>query len=70
VVIAFSSSNRYLLARLRRLLVAFAIFPHPSMEIIAFVYADNDSGRVTTILAYPTEKLAKSSDWKISNMFG
>jgi hypothetical protein len=25
----------------------------------AFVYADNDSGRVTTILGYPTDQLAE-----------
>ena len=25
----------------------------------AFVYADNDSGRVTTILGYPTDQLAQ-----------
>ena len=25
----------------------------------AFVYADNDSGRVTTILGYPTDRLAQ-----------
>src|SRR5215831_18483905 len=27
----------------------------------AFVYADNNSGRVTTILGYPTDKLAQIS---------
>ena len=26
----------------------------------AFVYADNDSGRVTTILGYPTDKLTQA----------
>jgi hypothetical protein len=25
----------------------------------AFVYADNDSGRVTTVLGYPTDRLAQ-----------
>ena len=25
----------------------------------AFVYADNDSGRVTTVLGYPTDQLAQ-----------
>ena len=29
------------------------------IEVAAFVYADNDSGRVTTILGYPTDQLAR-----------
>src|ERR1700745_4098151 len=29
------------------------------IEPPAFVYADNDSGRVTTILGYPTDRLAQ-----------
>ena len=29
------------------------------IERPAFVYADNDSGRVTTILGYPTDRLAQ-----------
>jgi hypothetical protein len=29
------------------------------IEGTAFVYADNDSGRVTTILAYATDQLAQ-----------
>jgi len=30
----------------------------------AFVYADRDTGRVTTILGYPTQKMLKQADWK------
>jgi hypothetical protein len=29
------------------------------IEAAAFVYSDNDSGRVTTILGYPTDQLAR-----------
>ena len=29
------------------------------IEGAAFVYSDNDSGRVTTILGYPTDQLAR-----------
>jgi hypothetical protein len=32
---------------------------HYRIEGPAFVYADNDSGRVTTILGYPTGQLAQ-----------
>jgi hypothetical protein len=35
----------------------------------AFVYADRDTGRISTILGYPTRRLAKLAS-KISNMFG
>jgi hypothetical protein len=35
----------------------------------AFVYADRDTGRISTILGYPTQRLAKLAS-KISNMFG
>jgi hypothetical protein len=36
----------------------------------AFEYADRRTGRVTTILGYPTVKLPQSPKTKISNMFG
>ena len=36
----------------------------------AFLYADRDTGRVTTILGYPTDKLSRSLDREISNIFG
>jgi hypothetical protein len=36
----------------------------------AFIYADRDTGRVTTILGYPTQKLAHTADLEISNIFG
>jgi hypothetical protein len=36
----------------------------------AFVYIDSDTARVTTILGYPTRRLAQLDDRKISNMFG
>lgn len=35
----------------------------------AFVYIDRDTGRVTTILGYPTRRLAQLRS-EISNMFG
>jgi len=35
----------------------------------AFIYTDRDTGRVVTILGYPTRRLAKL-DSEISNMFG
>ena len=35
----------------------------------AFLYADRDTGRVTTILGYPTDKLSRSLDREISNIF-
>lgn len=35
----------------------------------AFIYTDRDSGRVVTILAYPTQRLAQLGS-EISNMFG
>ena len=31
-----------------------------AIEGIAFVYADRDTGRVTTILGYPTQKIAQA----------
>jgi hypothetical protein len=31
---------------------------HYRIEASAFVYADRDTGRVTTILGYPTQKIA------------
>ena len=40
------------------------------IEGSAFVYADRDTGRLTTIFGYPTQKIAQASDLKISNMFG
>ena len=43
---------------------------HYRIEGPAFVYADRDTGRVTTILGYPTRKTAQAADPKISNMFG
>jgi len=36
----------------------------------AFVYSDRDTGRVATILGYPTDKLSQIADRKISNIFG
>ena len=36
----------------------------------AFVYSDQDTGRLTTILGYPTDKLAQIAGSKISNIFG
>jgi len=33
---------------------------HYRIEGPAFVYADRDSGRVTTILGYPTQKIAQA----------
>ena len=36
----------------------------------AFVYSDRESGRVVTILGYPTDKIAGAVELKISNMFG
>jgi hypothetical protein len=36
----------------------------------AFVYVDRDTGRVTTFLGYPTQKIAQAEYLKISNMFG
>lgn len=35
----------------------------------AFIYADRDSGRVVTILGYPTQRLTQLGS-EISNMFG
>ena len=35
----------------------------------AFIYTDRDTGRVLTILGYPTQRLAQLSS-EISNMFG
>ncbi len=35
----------------------------------AFIYADRDSGRILTILGYPTHRLAQLGS-EISNMFG
>src|ERR1035438_1149184 len=36
----------------------------------AFVFIDRDTSRVTTILGYPTRRLAQLVDRKISNIFG
>src|SRR4029077_13822923 len=36
----------------------------------AFVYSDEDTGRVATILGYPTDKLTQTVDREISNIFG
>jgi hypothetical protein len=36
----------------------------------AFIYSDEDTGRVATILGYPTDKLPRRVDREISNMFG
>jgi hypothetical protein len=36
----------------------------------AFIYTDRDTGRVTTILGYPTQKIAQVGHSEISNMFG
>ena len=43
---------------------------HYRIEGPAFVYIDRDTGRVTTILGYPTDKLIQKDEPKISNMFG
>jgi len=43
---------------------------HYRIEGSAFVYADRDTGRVTTVLGYPTQKIAQAGSSKISNMFG
>ena len=34
---------------------------HYRIEGTAFIYADRDSGRVRTILGYPTQKIARAS---------
>ena len=39
------------------------------IEGAAFIFTDRDSGRMVTILGYPTERLAHLSS-EISNMFG
>ena len=36
----------------------------------AFIYIDRDTARVTTVLGYPTRRLAQVGDRKISNIFG
>ena len=36
----------------------------------AFIFIDRDTARVTTILGYPTRRLAQLVDRKISNIFG
>ena len=36
----------------------------------AFVYLEKHSGRILTILGYPTRRIAESVDREISNMFG
>jgi len=36
----------------------------------AFIYIDRDTARVTTVLGYPTRRLAQIGDRKISNIFG
>ena len=36
----------------------------------AFVYIDRDSGRLVTILGYPSAALRNGVDQKISNIFG
>ncbi len=36
----------------------------------AFVYSDSKTRRVTTILGYPTNKIAQAADRIISNLFG
>jgi hypothetical protein len=36
----------------------------------AFVYSDQETGRVVTILGYPTDKLTEKLSQEISNMFG
>jgi len=36
-----------------------AAHQHGRIDGPAFVYADNDSGRVTTVLGYPTDQLAQ-----------
>jgi hypothetical protein len=43
---------------------------HYRIDGPAFVNADRDTGRGTTILGYPTKKMRKRADLKISNMFG
>ena len=43
---------------------------HYRIEGSAFVYSDRDTGRVTTILGYPTQKSLKPADLEISNIFG
>ena len=41
------------------------------LEGPAFIYTDQDTGRVATVLGYPTDKLrARSVDRKISKIFG
>jgi hypothetical protein len=39
---------------------------HYRFEGQAFIYTDNESGRVSTVLGYPTERIAR----QISNIFG
>jgi len=39
---------------------------HCRFEGQAFIYTDNESGRVSTVLGYPIEQIAR----QISNMFG
>jgi len=39
---------------------------HCRFEGQAFIYTDNESGRVSTVLGYPVERI----DRQISNMFG
>jgi len=39
------------------------------IDSAAFIYTDRDTGRVLTILGYPTQRLAQLSS-EISNMFG
>ena len=36
----------------------------------AFVFVDRETARITTILGYPTRRLAQLVDRKISNIFG
>jgi len=36
----------------------------------AFIYRENDSGRLRTILGYPTRRIAQTPGTKISNMYG
>ena len=39
------------------------------IEGAAFIFTDRDSGRMVTILGYPTQRLAQLGS-EISNMFG
>jgi hypothetical protein len=40
------------------------------IENHAFIYSDRETGRVATIFAYPTNKIAEAGQSEISNLFG